>query len=147
MSITFVAVICEADDPCSVNTAYEPEPSFTMSPRSATRPLFFLKLCFQLRIIEMTKIHPWRKMNSNGPWSLLQRSPHFCFWTFVSCHAVFSPIFPFFLHCCLCFWHFHGFRHRNKFVHKIIVTPMNSRLFLRCALHVSCSETLPCVSS
>ena len=35
------AVICEADDPCSVNTAYDPESSFTMSPRSTTRPLYF----------------------------------------------------------------------------------------------------------
>ena len=31
-SITFAAVICEADKPCSVNTAYAPESSFTMSP-------------------------------------------------------------------------------------------------------------------
>ena len=36
MSITFVAVICEADDPCSGNTAYDPEPSFAMSPRSTS---------------------------------------------------------------------------------------------------------------
>ena len=41
ISITFAAVICEADDPCSVNTAHDPELSFTMSPRSTTRPLYF----------------------------------------------------------------------------------------------------------
>ena len=40
-SITTAAVICEADDPCSVNTAYDHESSFTMSPRSTTRPLYF----------------------------------------------------------------------------------------------------------
>ena len=40
-SITCAAVICEADDPCAVNTAYEPESSFTKSPRSTTRPLHF----------------------------------------------------------------------------------------------------------
>ena len=39
--MTFVAVICDADDPCSVNTAYHPESSFTMSPRSTTLPLYF----------------------------------------------------------------------------------------------------------
>ena len=39
-SICFAAVICEADDPCSVNTAYAPESSFAMSPRSTT--LLFL---------------------------------------------------------------------------------------------------------
>ena len=56
----------------------------------------------------------------------------------------FLQFFPFFLHCCLCIWYFHGFRRRDKFVHKIVV---NSYLFLRCGLHGSSSETLPCVSS
>ena len=28
MSMTFAEVICDADDPCSVNTAYDPEPLF-----------------------------------------------------------------------------------------------------------------------
>ena len=41
MSMTIAAVICDADDPCSVNTAYDPEPSFTMSPRSRTLPWYF----------------------------------------------------------------------------------------------------------
>ena len=37
-----IHVICEADDPCSVNTAYAAcESSFTMSPRSTTRSLHF----------------------------------------------------------------------------------------------------------
>ena len=30
-SITFAAVTCEADDPCSINNAYDPESSLTMS--------------------------------------------------------------------------------------------------------------------
>ena len=37
----FAAVICDADDLCSVNTAYDPASSFTMSPRSTTLPLYF----------------------------------------------------------------------------------------------------------
>ena len=41
MSMTFAAVICDADDPCSVNTAYGPESSFTKSPPSTTLPLYF----------------------------------------------------------------------------------------------------------
>ena len=41
ISMTFAAAICDADDPCSVNTAYDPESSFTVSPRSTTLPLFF----------------------------------------------------------------------------------------------------------
>ena len=32
MSMTFAAVICDSDDPCSVSTAKDPESSFTMSP-------------------------------------------------------------------------------------------------------------------
>ena len=30
ISMTFAAVICDADDPCSVNTAYDPKASFTI---------------------------------------------------------------------------------------------------------------------
>ena len=40
-SRTFMAAICDADDPCSVNTASDPESSFTASPRSTTRPVYF----------------------------------------------------------------------------------------------------------
>ena len=40
-SVTFAAVVCDADDPCSVNIAEDPESSFTMSPQSTPRPLYF----------------------------------------------------------------------------------------------------------
>ena len=40
-SRTFVAVICDADEACSVNTAKEPQSSFTTSPQSTTRSLNF----------------------------------------------------------------------------------------------------------
>ena len=33
--------VCDADEPCSVNTACEPESSFPISPRSTTQPLYF----------------------------------------------------------------------------------------------------------
>ena len=33
------AVMCDTEDPCSVNTAHEPESSFTTSPRGTTLPL------------------------------------------------------------------------------------------------------------
>ena len=39
--MTFATVICDADDPCSVNSAYDPESSFAMSLRSTTLPLSF----------------------------------------------------------------------------------------------------------
>ena len=41
MSMTFAAVICVADEPCSVNTANDFESFFTMSPRRTTLPLYF----------------------------------------------------------------------------------------------------------
>ena len=40
-STTFAAVIWDADEPCSVKTAQDPESSFTTSPRRTTRPLYF----------------------------------------------------------------------------------------------------------
>ena len=40
-SMTFAAVICDADESCSVNTAYAPESSFTISPRGTSRHLYF----------------------------------------------------------------------------------------------------------
>ena len=44
-SRTFAAVICDADEPCSVNTAHEPEASFTPLPRSTTRPMCSRNCC------------------------------------------------------------------------------------------------------
>ena len=41
ISMTFAAVICDADDSCSVKTAYGPKSFFTMSLGSTTRPLYF----------------------------------------------------------------------------------------------------------
>ena len=41
MSMTLAAVIWDADDPCFANTAKDPESSFTVSPRSTTRPMYF----------------------------------------------------------------------------------------------------------
>ena len=40
-SISFAAVVCEADDPRSVNTTCAAESSFTMSPRNMSRPVYF----------------------------------------------------------------------------------------------------------
>ena len=41
MSMTFATVICDADGACSVNTAQDPESSFSMSLRRTTLPLYF----------------------------------------------------------------------------------------------------------
>ena len=85
-SRTLAAVMCHAEDPCSVNTAHEPESLFTTSPRSATRPLC-VWLCFPiLRFWSGTL--PWALQNE--PFcllALLHRSPLVCFLTCHSCHA------------------------------------------------------------
>ena len=41
ISMILAAVIGDAEDPCSVNIAQDPESSFTISPRSTTQPLHF----------------------------------------------------------------------------------------------------------
>ena len=41
ISMPFAAVICDADEPCSMSTAQDPESSFTISPRTTTLPLYF----------------------------------------------------------------------------------------------------------
>ena len=45
-SRALAAVMCDADDLCSVNTAYEPESSFTTSPRNTIRLFYFLDSSF-----------------------------------------------------------------------------------------------------
>ena len=77
-SMTSAAVICDADDPCSVNTACDPESFFTMSPRSTTLPLYF-----------------WN-CGSNSEFLRWQRSINEAKWTFLpSFHA--SSITSFFV--------------------------------------------------
>ena len=66
-SWTFASVICDADEPCSVNTAKDPESSFTILPRSSTGPLYFLEPLLQLRVLEVTQSHhvaKWTVLNS-----------------------------------------------------------------------------------
>ena len=55
--MTFAAVIRDTDDPHSVNTALDPESSFTISPRSTSRPLYFWCFCLQFGILQMTDVH------------------------------------------------------------------------------------------
>ena len=57
-SHTLAAVMCDAEEPCSVSTAQDPELSFTASPRSTTRPLYlwFFFRC-PVAIFKMTEVH------------------------------------------------------------------------------------------
>ena len=62
--------------------------------------------------------------------SLLLRSLLSYFWLKSAAMSVFSPIFPFFYHCCLCIWNFHCSKHRNEFVNE---TVMNHRIHPFCS--------------
>ena len=49
--------------------------------------------------------------------------------TFVKFHAeIFFQILPFFIHCCLCCGNYHGLKHRNKFVHQIVMLQRDSSI-------------------
>ena len=56
------------------------------------------------------------------PYSLLLGPLLSCFRLSSAAMPGFLQCFQFFLHCCLCILYFHGFRHWNRFVHKIVVT-------------------------
>ena len=56
------------------------------------------------------------------PYSLLDRSLLSCFWLSSAAMPVFFRVVPIILHCCPCIWYFHCLRHRNKFLHHIVVT-------------------------
>ena len=95
ISIIFAAVICDADGPCSVNTACDPESSSTVSPRSTTRPLYFW--CFASN----SAFFKWQMSISEAEWTfapfvLVSSITSFSVLTFVSCHAGIFPIVPFF---------------------------------------------------
>ena len=86
MSMTSAAVIWDDDDPCSVNTAYAPESSFTMSPRSTTLPLYFWYRGSNPELLR------WQRSINDAKWTYLplflaSSITSFLFLTFVSCHV------------------------------------------------------------
>ena len=100
------AVIWDAEDPCSVNTAYDPESSFTMSPRSTTLPFILLKN-------DVPTPNSWNDRDPSMtrhelfyPCSLLLRSPLCCFWLLWAAMPAFCQSVPIIFHCCLCIWNF-----------------------------------------
>ena len=121
ISMILAAVICDAEDPCSVNTAKDPELSFTISPRRTTRPLYFW--CFASN----SAFFRWQMSINDAKWTFAALRPCFIdhlFLTFDFCQVPrrnFLQFFPFFVHCCFCCRNFHSLRHRNKFVNQIIM--------------------------
>ena len=90
-SMTFGAVICDADDPCSVNTVQDPESSFTISPRRTTRPLYFW--CFASNSGFFHDMSISEAKWTVAPTSLLHRSPLSYFWLSSGSTPKFSPSF------------------------------------------------------
>ena len=106
MSMTFAAGICDADDPCSVNTAYDPESSFTMSPPSTTLPLYFWLQKLYLRILED------KRSINDTKWTFLSSFLASSITSFFVSDFRLLPcryslkFYPFFFLWCLCIWNF-----------------------------------------
>ena len=92
-----------------------------MSPRSTTLPLYFWNFGSNSAFFR------WHKSINEAKWTL---SSFFCassmtsflLLTFFTSHAaIVSSFFPFLVHCCLCIWNLHRLRHRNKFMHQIVM--------------------------
>ena len=84
-SITFAAVIWDAEEPCSVNTAREPESSFTMSPLSAGWPLYFWNFgSYNTAFFEVSDVHQRCKMDCSLLFLRCQNDLLFCslHWSF-----------------------------------------------------------------
>ena len=93
MSITFAAVICDADDPCSVNTAQDPESSF-YNVNSEYDPAFSTFDTGVPAPNSRDDRDPSVRQNELFyPWSLLQRSALSCFWLSSAAMLVFSRLF------------------------------------------------------
>ena len=86
VSTTFAAVIRDADELCSANTAQAPGVVFHSVTSEYNSAFVFLNFWFQLRILEMTGVHERRKCTVL-PSFLDSAITSFSFLTFVSCHA------------------------------------------------------------
>ena len=104
------------------NVTSEYDPSFVL-----------LILRFQLRILKMTNIHQWRKMNFSALIPCL--FDHFFLvsdFGQLPCRN-FLQFFPFFLRCCFCIRKFHCSRLRNELVNNTVVSHRN---------HPFCSDVI-----
>ena len=79
ISMILTAVIWDAEDLCSMNTAKDPESSFTTSPRSTARPLYFLCCVSNLAFFKWQMSINEAKMIFCA-FVLLHQSLQICFW-------------------------------------------------------------------
>ena len=135
ISMTFAAVTCDVDDHCSINTAYDLESSFTMSPRNRTRPLHFW--CF----VSNSAFFKWQVSTSYAectvmPSFLALSIPFFLVsdFCYVTCRNLFKFL-PLFFQCCFCCGYLHCLKQKHKFVYQIWMLQWICRLFLQCGPH------------
>ena len=95
ISMTFAAVICDADDPCSVNTAWDPNSSFTTSPRSTNRPLYFWYFASNSAFFKRQMSISEAKWTF-APFVLASSITSFCYWLLLCPRRNFFKFFPFF---------------------------------------------------
>ena len=134
-SIGFAAVICDADEPCSVKTAWAPETSFTLSPRSTTRPLHFWNVGSNSAFFEMTDVHQCGKLGFRVVSLCFQKNLLSAF-NFVQlpCWNRFE-LLPFLVQCWFCIRNFHRLGHRKQTCEPSCNESLNWILCLRCDLH------------
>ena len=107
-SITLGAAMCDAEDPCSVNTRNEPESSVTIAPWRTRRPLSFWNLSSK-----------WHKSRSVGKWNVL---PPFRASSITLLCWIILLLLTVFVNCGLRTRGLHCLGHKNGFVHWIFVT-------------------------
>ena len=97
------------NNPCLVNTAYEPESSFTVPPRSTTLPVFFWYWSSSSEFLR------WERSINDANWTFLPLFPCFFDHFFLvsdlrqlPCRYLleFFQFLSLFLHCRLCIWNF-----------------------------------------
>ena len=117
ISMTVVAVICDIDNPCSVNTALQPE-SFLQNHFWVQPDLRIFGALSPIKHIS-SDICPWGRRNEFlRPSFLLHRSPLCSFW--LSSGSM-PKFFQLLLHRFICWRNFHGLVRRNKFLDHIVM--------------------------
>ena len=111
-------LIRDADEPCSVMSLNR------LSQRHlGPRPrLCLLTLWFQIGILEMTDVHKRSKMESSLLFLCFQNDHRFAVHFGHLPHRQLFDLRPFLVHCSYYIRNFHYLVHKNKLVHKIIMT-------------------------
>ena len=128
-SITSAAVICDAHEPCSVNTAYAPASSFTMS-HEVRLDLVLLECLYQFGVFEVTKSPSMLQSGHCSCFSVLPENPLSCSWPCSASKLELSRACPIFRNAAFASGIFPRFLQENEFVHRIVM--VHRSLSFRC---------------